>query len=405
MKYWKTTIGRSLAVAGLGAAMLGGVATVTTAASAAEEIVIGLSFGRTGLYSTINKTTEVAVDVAVAEINAAGGINGKKVRVVKFDTAGDPKQAVVAVRKFARDDNALAVIGPFSSSEARVAFAAGEREGIVQIPNASSAPKLADKFSYAYRLTESEYLQFIRVVKTLKKRNALKKSVAIMYGTDDVVSKAVGLAIMKPVLTNEGVKITGPIGFASKAFDLSPQVSQLKGKKIDYIGVAGITPVAIRVLKEIRRQGIKTPLIGSQIWADPEIIEKFGTDGDGSVFIVYYWYQRDERSRDFAKKFVAAAKKKGINKPFPHHVDASAYDTVYILKTVMEKIGATGDPAKIKQERTAIRDTLPTMEYTGVIGKICFEKNGDAQLPGYVLTMNNKKWELLDTHPALPCKK
>lgn len=402
MKIWKTTLNRSLAVAGLGAAMWAGVATT---AMAANEIVIGLSFGRTGLYSTINKTTEVAVDVAVAEINAAGGINGKKVRVVKFDTAGDPKQAVVAVRKFARDDNALAVIGPFSSSEARVAFAAGEREGIVQIPNASSAPKLADKFSYAYRLTESEYLQFIRVVKTLKKRNALKKSVAIMYGTDDVVSKAVGLAIMKPVLTNEGVKITGPIGFASKAFDVSPQVSQLKGKKIDYIGVAGITPVAIRVLKEIRRQGIKTPLIGSQIWADPEIIEKFGTDGDGSVFIVYYWYKRDKRARDFAKKFVAAAKKKGINKPFPHHVDASAYDTVYILKTVMEKIGATGDPAKVKQERTAIRDTLPTMQYSGVIGKICFEKNGDAQLPGYVLTMNNKKWELLDTHPALPCKK
>ena len=88
------------------------------AASAADEIVLGLSFGRTGLYSTINKTTEVAVDIAVAEINAAGGIGGKKIRMVKFDTAGDPKQAVVAVRKFAQDDKALAVIGPFSSSEA-----------------------------------------------------------------------------------------------------------------------------------------------------------------------------------------------------------------------------------------------------------------------------------------------
>ena len=82
-------------------------------AFAQNEIVIGLSFGRTGLYSTINKTTEVAVDIATEEINAAGGINGKKVRIVKFDTAGDPKQAVVAVRKFARDDKALAVIGPF----------------------------------------------------------------------------------------------------------------------------------------------------------------------------------------------------------------------------------------------------------------------------------------------------
>ena len=180
---------RFLKSSAIGAGMIAaGLAGATLPAAAADEIVIGLSYGRTGIYSTINKTTEVAVDIAVEEINAAGGINGKKVRIVKFDTAGDPKQAVVAVRKFAKDDNALAVIGPFSSSEARVAFAAGEREKIVQIPNASSAPKLADKFSYAFRMTESEYVQMLRVVKTLKKRNALKKSIAIMYGTDDVVS-------------------------------------------------------------------------------------------------------------------------------------------------------------------------------------------------------------------------
>ena len=374
-------------------------------ASAQNEIVIGLSFGRTGLYSTINKTTEVAVDIATEEINAAGGINGKKVRIVKFDTAGDPKQAVVAVRKFARDDKALAVIGPFSSSEARVAFAAGEREKIVQIPNASSAPGLADKFSYAFRLTESEYLQFLRVVKTLKKRNALKKSVAIMYGTDDVVSKAVGLAIMKPIFEKEGVKITGPLGFPSKAFDVAPQVSQLKGKKLDYIGVATITPVAIRVLKEIRRQGIQTPLIGSQIWADPEIIEKFGKAGDGSVFITYFYYDRDERSRTFSRKFVEAAAKLGIEKPFPHHVDVSAYDTMYVLKSVMEEAKITGDSSKLAAERTAIRDTLGKLTYDGLIGKICFESTGDAQLPGYVLTMKDKKWVLLDEHKSLPCKK
>ena len=374
-------------------------------ASADQEIIIGLSFGRTGLYSTINKTTEIAVDIATEEINAAGGINGKKVKIVKFDTAGDPKQAVVAVRKFARDDNALAVIGPFSSSEARVAFAAGEREKIVQIPNASSAPGLADKFSYAFRLTESEYLQFLRVVKTLKSRNALKKSVAIMYGTDDVVSKAVGLAIMKPIFEKEGVNITGPLGFPSKAFDVAPQVSELKGKKLDYIGVATITPVAIRVLKEIRRQGIQTPLIGSQIWADPEIIEKFGSDGDGSVFITYFYYDRDDRSRTFSRKFVEAAAKLGIKKPFPHHVDVSAYDTMYVLKSVMEAAKTTGDPSKLAAERTAIRDTLGKLTYDGLIGKICFESTGDAQLPGYVLTMKDKKWVLLDEHKSLPCKK
>ncbi|MBT5047346.1 MAG: ABC transporter substrate-binding protein [Rhodospirillaceae bacterium] len=388
--------------------LVGAIAGIGLTASAvpvqAADIVLGLSFGKTGLYSTINKTTEIAVDIAAAEINAAGGINGKKLRIVKFDTAGDPKQAVVAVRKFARDDGALGVIGPFSSSEARVAFAAGEREKIVQIPNASSAPKLADKFSYAYRLTESEYLQFIRVVKTMKKRNALKKSVAIMYGTDDVVSKAVGLFIMKPILTKEKIKITGPIGFATKAFDLSPQVSQLKGKAIDYVGLAGITPVAIRVLKEMRRQNINVPIIGAQIWADPEIVNGMGTDGEDSVFAAPFYYDLNDRTRDFTRKFVAGAKAQGIHKPWPHHVDASAYDIVYVFKKAMEVAKITGDPKKLKAERTAIRDVLGKISYDLVQGKVCFEKNGDAQLPGYIMTMKNKKWKLLDSHPAIPCK-
>ncbi|MBO39058.1 MAG: hypothetical protein CMM75_07785 [Rhodospirillaceae bacterium] len=389
---------------GIRAAVIASMAYMTPV-QAADEIVLGLSYGKTGLYSTINKTTEVAVDIAVAEINAAGGVNGKKIRIVKYDTAGDPKQAVVAVRKFARDDKALGVIGPFSSSEARVAFAAGEREKIVQIPNASSAPKLADKFSYAYRLTESEYLQFMRVVKTMKKRGAMKKSVAIMYGTDDVVSKAVGMYIMKPILTREKVNITGPIGFATKAFDVSPQVSQLKGKNLDYVGLAGITPIAIRVLKEMRRQKINVPIIGAQIWADPEIVHGMGADGDNAVFAASYYYNLNKRTRDFKDKFVAAAAKQGIKKLWPHHVDASAYDIVYVFKKAMEVAKVTGNPKKVKAERTAIRDALLKTTFDLVQGKVCFEKNGDAQLPAYIMTMKDKKWNLLDTHPALPCKK
>ncbi len=389
---------------GISAALVAGVAYMAPV-QAADEIVLGLSYGKTGLYSTINKTTEVAVDIAVAEINAAGGVNGKKIRIVKYDTAGDPKQAVVAVRKFARDDKALGVIGPFSSSEARVAFAAGEREKIVQIPNASSAPKLADKFSYAYRLTESEYLQFMRVVKTMKKRGAMKKSVAIMYGTDDVVSKAVGMYIMKPILTKEKVNITGPIGFATKAFDVSPQVSQLKGKNLDYVGLAGITPIAIRVLKEMRRQKINVPIIGAQIWADPEIVHGMGADGDNAVFAASYYYNLNKRTRDFKNKFVAAAAKQGIKKLWPHHVDASAYDIVYVFKKAMEVAKVTGNPKRVKAERTAIRDALLKTTFDLVQGKVCFEKTGDAQLPAYIMTMKDKKWNLLDTHPALPCKK
>jgi branched-chain amino acid transport system substrate-binding protein len=376
-----------------------------TAPAFAADIVIGLSYGKTGRYSSINKTTEVAVDIAVAEVNAAGGINGKKMKVVKFDTAGDPKQAVVAVRKFARDDGALAVVGPFASAEARIAFPAGEREGIVQIPNASSAPKLADRFSYAFRYTESEFVQTLRLVSSLKKLGRMKQNTVILYGTDDVVSKVVGLKVMLPVFKKEGIKMASePIGFATEAFDLAPQVTKLKGMKLDFIGFAGITPVAIRFVKELRRQGLNTPLIGTQIWADPEIIKGMGKACDDCVFVTYYWYQRDKKSAEFARKFVEGAKKIGLDKPFPHHVDASAYDTVHLLAQVMREQKVTGEKANAKAERTKIRDALYKVRFKGVIGDVCFEKTGDAQLPAYILTMKDSKWSLLDSHPSAPCK-
>ena len=388
------------------ASLSAGVALAFTAPAFADDIVIGLSFGKTGRYSSIAKTTEVAVDIAVAEVNAAGGVNGKKLKVVKFDTAGDPKQAVVAVRKFARDDGALAVVGPFASAESRVAFPAGEREGIVQIPNASSAPKLADRFAYGFRYTESEFLQFVRVVETLKKLGRLKQNSVILYGTDDVVSKVVGLKIMDPIFKKAGIKMgSAPIGFATEAFDLAPQVSKLKGMKLDFIGFAGITPVAIRFVKELRRQGLNTPMIGAQIWADPEIIKGMGKECEGCVFASWYWYKRDKKAQEFSRKFVEENKKRGIDKPFPHHVDASAYDTVHMLAQIIREQKLTGAKDKLKAERMAIRDALHKITYKGIIGDVCFEKTGDAQLPGYVLTMQNSEWKLLGEHKSLPCKK
>src|SRR5664279_934919 len=99
----------------------------STAFASAEDLVIGFTMAKTGPFVSLASTNEIAVDMAVDEINAAGGINGNKIKVVKFDSAGDPKQSVLAVQQFAQDNNALAVVGPFSSGEARVAFAASER--------------------------------------------------------------------------------------------------------------------------------------------------------------------------------------------------------------------------------------------------------------------------------------
>ncbi len=387
-------------------AVLAAGALLAAPAVQAHEIVLGASLAKTGRFATLARATETAIDIAVEEINAKGGVNGHPIKLVKFDTGGDPKQAVVAVRRFAQDDNALAVIGPFSSAEARVAFAAGERLGIVQMPNASSAPKLPDKFSYAYRMTESEFTQTIRLVTSMKKKGIPMKTGAIFYASDEFVSKIVGTVIMKTVLSKAGVQLMGdPIGFPNAAFDMSPQVSQIRGKGLDIVAVGAIIQPAVKIKQEMDRQGIKARLIGSQLFADPGVEKTFGAAGDGTLFATSYWYKRSERTRAFNKKYVALNKKRGINKPWPHHVDASAYDIIYVFKKAMEIAGTTGDVAKLKSERTAIRDALKDIRYTGITGDICFESTGDAQLSGYIIELKNQEWTILDSHPPAPCTK
>ena len=139
--------------------LIAAVAALTVAAAApalARDIVIGLNMVKTGALKNVGEATETSVDIAVEEINAKGGIGGKQIKLVKYDTGSDPKQAATATQKFAEDDNALAIIGPFSSGEAAVGFPVGERLGIVEIPNSSSQPGLTANYSYAWRLSPTK---------------------------------------------------------------------------------------------------------------------------------------------------------------------------------------------------------------------------------------------------------
>ena len=88
----------------------------------AQEILLGNLFAGAGPFATLAMTNEIAAQMAVEEVNAAGGVGGKKLKIVSFDTAGKPEQAEVGVRKLAEDDKVMAIIGPFSSGECRVAF-------------------------------------------------------------------------------------------------------------------------------------------------------------------------------------------------------------------------------------------------------------------------------------------
>lgn len=372
-------------------------------AIAADTIKLGLNFTNSGMLKTQGEGTEIAVDIAVKEINASGGINGKKIELIKYETGSDPKQAVVGTRKLAEDDKVLAIIGPFSSGEAAAAFPVGERLGIVQIPNASSAPGLTKDKPYGFRLTEDEGKQFARLMQAMKRKNIPMSKAAVVYASDNRITAVVGKFIMPGLLKKFGATVAEPVGFTVASFDVAPQVTKVMESDPDVVGVAGFGVHAAAFYKELKRQGFKGRIIGSQLFADPVALDSLKS-AEGTLFAAGYWRTQDAAASKFTKKFVEGTKKAGIGRPFPHHVDAQAYDIVYLYKQVIEAAGITGDPSKLAQERKMIRDQLKKTVFSGVTGSgTCFDEHGDAELPGYIIEIKNGDWSKFDEFPADKC--
>jgi branched-chain amino acid transport system substrate-binding protein len=384
--------------------LLAGLAACITLPAWAQDLVLGLTHAKTGRYAGVGVGTEIAVDIAVAEINAAGGVNGRKIRVEKFDTGSEARNAQVAVQRFAQDANALGVIGPFSSQEAQVGFAAGERLEIVQIPNAASAPGLTKNLKWAFRVTEDEGKQFARLLKTMGEKGGVSnRTAAVMFPSDEFVGKSLA-GWMPNLLESNGWKMVIPAeGFPTNATDLSPHITKLQGKTPGVFAFAGLPEGTAKVMKELRRQGHNSVLIGGQIFADPDIAKILGPDGEGATYVAWYWWDTNERTRSFERKFLDEAKKRGVNKTGAHHVDASAYDIVYVYADAMKRANVTGEAAKIKAERLAIRESLRTTDVNGVVGKICFTKENDSELPAYIIRIRNGQRTLLDTHAPQKC--
>jgi branched-chain amino acid transport system substrate-binding protein len=372
--------------------------SATTFGAAAQDLVLGYLPASGGPFATFSKTNLIAAEMAVNEINASGGVNGKKLKIVSFDTAGKPDQAVVGLRKLADDDKVLAIIGPFSSSECRVAFPAAERAGVAVMSMASSAPNLAEPFTYAFRNTTDEGYLFTRVLQALKAKNYPMATGSIAYATDDVVSKTMGEKVLPALMQKAGTDVKGSVTFQSAAFDLAPQASQLAGQKTDLIGVGSGPEAAARLAKELRRQGHMGRLVAGSTIADPELPKLMGEAGNGTTIPTAFYADLNDRTRKFEADFLKGAKAAGVDRSAAAQFDAATYDIVLMYAEAMKKAGVTGDPSKLAAERTAIRDELRKMkDFPALEGPISFGKNGDALKDVYIIEMQGGKWNLLAT--------
>ncbi len=361
---------------------------------AGKEIKIGAAFGLTGMWSDWTKKNEIAAQIAIEEINAAGGIGGVPLRLVTYDTGSKPMEATRMVRKLAEDDKVLAILGPFSSSECEVAFPVGNKIGIPMISQASSKPGLAKKHRpYAFRNTIDEIKMAKVAIKAFINRYKVK-NVVVVHDVKDAIGRILGSKVLPTVFKKMGTTVVNDgafVTYQTNDFDMRPQVTKLKAMQFDGIAFGGVYFDAITFSKELRRQGFKQHLVGGSPFINEYFPQKGGKDVEGTFAPATFHYSISPKG--FVEKFVKVAKAKGFAPPEPVMYDNNVYDAIYFLKYAMEKMGVTNNPGEVALDREKIMKGLSTIkDFKGIVGPIAFNADGDADKPIFVAEIKDGRW-------------
>ena len=372
-----------------------------TSAAAKDTIKIGAAFGLQGTWADWSKMNLIAIEMAIEEINAAGGVNGKDLEAVIYDTASKPREATRIVSRLANDDKVMAILGPFSSSECEVAFPVGKRLGIVMISQASSKPGVAKSGRpYSFRNKADELRMAVPAIGKWKKDYNIN-TVAIVHDAKDAVGRALGTMVLPGVSKKLGLKVVNLGNFVTYStgdFDMKPQVTKLKGMTFDGLVFGGLYKDGITFIKEARRQGLNQPMVAGNPLMSLLYPKNGGKAAEGTyTSSEFYYWMDNERVKKFTAEYIKRAKEKGIDPPQPLQFDVNVYDAIYMLAHVMKEKGVTNKPENLVAERKAIQEGLNALKgFQGLASKIEFTESGDVQKKIYVVKAKNGEWVLAD---------
>lgn len=348
----------------LGAALVAGMAGQ---AYAQGEIPIATIGPITGQYASFGAQMKAGAEMAVADINAKGGVNGKKLKLIVEDDACDPKQAVAAAGKLAAQKVKL-VAGHFCSGSSIPSSKVYAEEGIVQISPASTNPKLTDERAgpNVFRVCGRDDQQGEVTGKYLANKFKGKK-VAILH---DKSAYGKGLADETQKYMNQaGLKEAMYEAYTAGEKDYSALVSKLKASNVDVVYVGGYHTEAGLIVRQMRDQGMKSLLVSGDALVTQEYWQITGKAGEGTLMTF---------SPDPRKSPVAA----GVVKAFR---DKKIEPEGYVLYTYAAiQTWAQAATAAKSEDSKAVIAKLNADEFKTVLGNFKFNKKGDPGLPPYV---------------------
>jgi branched-chain amino acid transport system substrate-binding protein len=345
---------------------LGFAIALTGTASAQVKLAVGGPI--TGPSAATGAQMKNGVDQAAADINAAGGILGQKIIVSYGDDGSDPKQGVSVANKFAADGVKF-VIGHYNSGVTMPSSEVYQENGILQITPASTNPTVTERKMWnIFRVCGRDDQQGAVAGEYIAKHFKGKK-IAIVH---DKTTYGKGLADeTKKALTKGGMKEVLYEGVNTGEKDFSALVSKIKQSGADLIYWGGLYTEGGLIVRQMRDQGVKAPLMGGDGITSDEFASVGGPGVEGTLMT----YGPDPRSKPEAKKVVEEFRAKKFE---PEAYTLYSYAGVQIIKQAAEAAKSL-DPKKVAEKMHS------GMTFKTVLGDIDYDKKGDITKLDYVM--------------------
>jgi branched-chain amino acid transport system substrate-binding protein len=342
-----------------------------------SEIVIGHYASMTGNTAHFGQDTDKAARLAAEQINAAGGVLGRKLKIVTFDTRGDGAEAANAVTRLIDVEKATAILGEVASSLSLQGGPIAQRRKIPMVSPSSTNPKVTQVGDYIFRVCYIDPFQ--GKVMALFARQTLKlDKVAILKDVKNDYSIGLADAFQKSFLAAGGT-IAAEQSYSAGDTDFSAQVTAIKSSGAQAIWVPGYYAEVGAIARTAARLGLKIPLLGGDGWDAPELFTIGGDALNGSYFSNHF---APDQASALSQKFVADFKAKYGQEPTG--LGALGYDGVMVITDAIKRAGSAA-PA-------AIRDALAaTKDYEAVTGKITMDKDRNPEKSVVVLKIDGSK--------------
>jgi branched-chain amino acid transport system substrate-binding protein len=370
------------------------IAACTMAASAsltfAQDVIkIANIVELSGAGATSGTNFKNGVELAVKEINAAGGILGKKIQTTTADTQSNPGVAKGLTQK-AIDNDVFAIFGPVFSGSIMVSMAESRRAEVPNFTGGEAAAITEQGNPYVFRTSFTQATAMPKVARYISEQAKLK-TLAIIYVNNDFGKG--GLDAIKKALANSPTKVVAEISTDSGQVDFSAAVLKAKQSNADGLFAYSNEEESARILRELRKQGWTKPVIGETTLTSQKVIELAGEAANGAVAHVGLTVDAPQPAiRAFRAKFEKEYKY------VSDHNGLKGYSGIYILKAAIEKTG--------KLDRKAVAATLHTLkvkaaDQPGVLMDASFDAKGDLDRESFMTEVKNGRQEVVAILPAL----